>query len=125
TSGPLILEAIKQNNDRQNNDRINEIIAQSVQGLNQDKIDLKRDEPIAPLTPPPPPAPPPIQKAKKRAAIPTRPATPEANLPPASGPAADPKTKKARRHSYPTRDPGGQAWAGAPNYRGTGQRRSK
>jgi len=87
TSGPLILEAIKQNNDRQNNERINEIIAQSVQGLNQDKIDLKRDEPVAPLTPPPPPPPPPIQKAKKRAAVPTRPATRPATREAKLGPA--------------------------------------
>jgi len=82
TSGPLIIEAIKQNNTRQNNERINEIIAQSVQGLGEKKAEVKRDDPIPPLPPPPPPAPPPIQKAKKRAAIPARPAPREAKIGP-------------------------------------------
>src|SRR5262249_35223933 len=48
TSGPLILEAIKQNNDRQNNERINEIIAQSVMDLNKTKMILKPKKPPRP-----------------------------------------------------------------------------
>ncbi len=36
-SGPLIIAAIKQNTDRQSIDRINEIIAQSIQGMTEDK----------------------------------------------------------------------------------------
>src|SRR5882672_5207369 len=39
-SGPLILAAIKQN-DRQSMERINEIIAQSIQGLTEDKAPVK------------------------------------------------------------------------------------
>src|SRR5262249_16164823 len=35
TSGPLIIEAIKQNSDR-----VNEIIAQSIQGLSENKADV-------------------------------------------------------------------------------------
>ena len=64
TSGPLIIEAIKQNSDR-----VNEIIAQSVQGLSEDKADVKRETRLAP--PPPPPAPP-VQKGKKWEKAPAR-----------------------------------------------------
>src|SRR5262249_23923928 len=39
-SGPLILAAIKQN-DRESMERINEIIEQSIQGLNEDKGQVK------------------------------------------------------------------------------------
>src|SRR5262245_41661089 len=35
SSGPLIIAAIKQNTDRQSIDRINEIIAQSIQGMTE------------------------------------------------------------------------------------------
>lgn len=55
TSGPLIIEAIKQKNER-----INEIIAQSVQGFNENNV-KSEERP----TPPPPPPPPPVQKSKK------------------------------------------------------------
>jgi len=58
TSGPLIIEAIKQNNER-----AREIIAQSIQGLSENKTDAARE---TRPTPPPPPPPPPIQKVKKR-----------------------------------------------------------
>ncbi len=61
TSGPLIVEAIKKNNDR-----FNEIIAQSIEGMGQQTADIKREEAKAP-SPPPPPTPPPVQKSKKRA----------------------------------------------------------
>ncbi|MGH9766003.1 MAG: tetratricopeptide repeat protein [Blastocatellia bacterium] len=57
TSGPLIIEAIKQNRDR-----VNEIIALSVQGMNENKADVRREEVKAP---PPPPAPPPVQRSRK------------------------------------------------------------
>ncbi|MGE0128847.1 MAG: tetratricopeptide repeat protein [Blastocatellales bacterium] len=57
TSGPLIIEAIKQKNDR-----INEIIAESVQGMSENKAGARREER---LSPPPPPPPPPVQKSKK------------------------------------------------------------
>src|SRR5262249_1670948 len=40
-SGPLIIAAIKQNADRQSIDRINEIIAQSIQGMNEDKAPVE------------------------------------------------------------------------------------
>ncbi|HKQ74165.1 MAG TPA: tetratricopeptide repeat protein [Blastocatellia bacterium] len=73
TSGPLIIEALKQNSER-----AREIIEQSIQGLSDNKTDVKRD---APPTPPPPPAPPPVQKAKKRSAVPSRPATRPATRP--------------------------------------------
>jgi tetratricopeptide (TPR) repeat protein len=65
TSGPLIIEAIKQKNDQQKNERINEIITQSVQGFNEN--DVKSEErPTSPRpAPPPPPPPPPVQKSKK------------------------------------------------------------
>ena len=64
TSGPLIIEAIKQNSDR-----VNEIIAQSVQGLNENKADVKGETRLGP--PPPPPAPP-VQKGKKREKLASR-----------------------------------------------------
>lgn len=57
TSGPLIIEAIKQKNDR-----INEIINQAVQGMSENKADARREERPAPPPPPPPPA---VQKGKK------------------------------------------------------------
>ena len=40
-SGPLIIAAIKQNTDRQSIDRINEIIAQSIQGMTEDKAPVE------------------------------------------------------------------------------------
>jgi tetratricopeptide (TPR) repeat protein len=64
TSGPLIIEAIKQKQDR-----INEIIAQSVEGLNEGKGDVKREE-TGPPKPPAPPPPPPLRQGKQ----PNRPA---------------------------------------------------
>jgi tetratricopeptide (TPR) repeat protein len=53
-SGPLILEAIKQNNDRQSIDRINEIIAQSIQGMSENKASVESEERIQPRPAPPP-----------------------------------------------------------------------
>src|SRR5215470_14776869 len=41
SSGPLIIAAIKQNTDRQSIDRINEIIAQSIQGMTEDKAPVE------------------------------------------------------------------------------------
>src|SRR5262245_10277182 len=79
TSGPLIIEAIKQNSDR-----AREIIEQSIQGLSENKVEIKRDEPPPP---PPPPAPPPIQKAKKRVSGPNRPTKHEARHEARLGPA--------------------------------------
>jgi tetratricopeptide (TPR) repeat protein len=61
-SGPLILAAIKQNNDRQSIDRINEIIAQSIQGTPKNQA---QDEPQSVAAPP---APPPVQQVKEREA---------------------------------------------------------
>jgi tetratricopeptide (TPR) repeat protein len=61
-SGPLILAAIKQNNDRQSIERINEIIAQSIQGT------PKNQAPVEPEGAAPPPAPPPVQQVKEREA---------------------------------------------------------
>jgi tetratricopeptide (TPR) repeat protein len=40
-SGPLIIEAIKQNTDWQSIERINEIIAQSIQGITEDKAPVE------------------------------------------------------------------------------------
>jgi tetratricopeptide (TPR) repeat protein len=40
-SGPLIIAAIKQNTDRQSIDRINEIIAQSIEGMTEDKAPVE------------------------------------------------------------------------------------
>jgi tetratricopeptide (TPR) repeat protein len=40
-SGPLIIAAIKQNTDRQSIDRINEIIAQSIQGMTEEKATVE------------------------------------------------------------------------------------
>lgn len=57
TSGPLIIEAIKQKNER-----VNEIIAQAVQGMSENKADAQREERPSP---PPPPPPPPVHKGKK------------------------------------------------------------
>src|SRR4030095_7943915 len=76
TSGPLIIEAIKQNSER-----AREIIEQSVQGLSENKVEVKRDTPLAPPPPPAPPAPPPVQKAKKRITTPNRSANRPANRP--------------------------------------------
>jgi tetratricopeptide (TPR) repeat protein len=59
-SGPLILAAIKQNNDRQSIERINEIIAQSIQGT------PKNQAPVEPEGVAPPPAPPPVQQVRER-----------------------------------------------------------
>ncbi len=59
TSGPLIIEAIKQKQDR-----INEIIAQSVEGLNQGQGEVKREE-AGPPKPPAPPPPPPVRQSKQ------------------------------------------------------------
>lgn len=61
-SGPLILAAIKQNNDRQSIDRINEIIAESIQGATENKA------PVESKGAPAPPSPPPIQQVKEREA---------------------------------------------------------
>jgi tetratricopeptide (TPR) repeat protein len=61
-SGPLILAAIKQNNDRQSIDRINEIIAQSVQGMSENKAPVESEERLQ--TPPAPPAAPPVQHSQ-------------------------------------------------------------
>jgi tetratricopeptide (TPR) repeat protein len=41
SSGPLIIAAIKQNTDRQSIDRINEIIAQSIEGMTKDKAPVE------------------------------------------------------------------------------------
>ncbi len=59
TSGPLIIEAIKQKQDR-----INEIIAQSVEGMNQGKGEARREEAGSPKPPAPPP-PPPVRQGKQ------------------------------------------------------------
>lgn len=59
TSGPLIIEAIKQKQDR-----INEIIAQSVESLNQSQGEVKREEAGLPKPPAPPP-PPPVRQSKQ------------------------------------------------------------
>ncbi|HEU0173149.1 MAG TPA: tetratricopeptide repeat protein [Blastocatellia bacterium] len=71
-SGPLILEAIKQN-DPQSMERINEIIAQSVQGLNEAKAPVEstgasttESRGIESGGAAAPPAPPPIQQVKDR-----------------------------------------------------------
>src|SRR5262249_31304449 len=61
-SGPLILAAIKQNNDRQSIDRINEIIAESIQGATENRALVESEGAAAP------PAPPPIQQVKAREA---------------------------------------------------------
>jgi tetratricopeptide (TPR) repeat protein len=45
-SGPLIIAAIKQNTDRQSVERINEIIAQSIQGMSEDKATV--ESPVEP-----------------------------------------------------------------------------
>jgi tetratricopeptide (TPR) repeat protein len=56
-SGPLILAALKQNNDRQSIDRINEIIAQSIQGMTEDKAtvesSVESEVAVAPQAPAP------------------------------------------------------------------------
>jgi tetratricopeptide (TPR) repeat protein len=80
TSGPLIIEAIKQKQDR-----INEIIAQSVEGLNQGKGEVKREE-AAPPKPPAPPPPPPVRQSKQ----PNNPASQKPKSPPASRSKAKP-----------------------------------
>ena len=72
TSGPLIIEAIKQKQDR-----INEIIAQSVEGLNQGKGEVKREEPKPPKPPAPPP--PPVRQGKQT----NKPAKEKPKAPPA------------------------------------------
>jgi tetratricopeptide (TPR) repeat protein len=64
-SGPLILEAIKQSNDRQSIDRINEIIAQSIQGETENQAPVESE---GSPSPPAPPAPPPVQLVKVREA---------------------------------------------------------
>jgi tetratricopeptide (TPR) repeat protein len=74
TSGPLIIEAIKQKQDR-----INEIIAQSVEGLNESKAEVKREE-TGPPKPPAPPPPPPLRQSKQ----PNRPANEKPKARPAS-----------------------------------------
>ncbi|HEV2667886.1 MAG TPA: tetratricopeptide repeat protein, partial [Blastocatellia bacterium] len=65
-SGPLILAALKQNNDRHSIDRINEIIAQSIQGMTEDKAPVESH--VESEVAAPPPAPPPIQRAEEREA---------------------------------------------------------
>jgi len=73
TSGPLIIEAIKQKQDR-----INEIIAQSIEGLNQGKGEVTREEPKSPKPPAPPPAPP-VRQGKQT----NKPAKEKPKAPPA------------------------------------------
>ncbi|MGH9836360.1 MAG: hypothetical protein ACRD9Y_25335, partial [Blastocatellia bacterium] len=73
TSGPLIIEAIKQKQDR-----INEIIAQSVAGMNQGKGEVKREE-AGPPKPPAPPPPPPVRQGKQT----NKPAKEKPKAPPA------------------------------------------
>ncbi|MGH9755171.1 MAG: tetratricopeptide repeat protein [Blastocatellia bacterium] len=88
-SGPLILAAIKQNNDRQNIDRINEIIAQSIEGTTETSA-LVESEGAA--------AAPPSQIKERKANRPTPgAANGEADLPPARPIIADQGV--ARRNS--------------------------
>jgi tetratricopeptide (TPR) repeat protein len=83
TSGPLIIEAIKQKQER-----INEIIAQSVEGLSKGLGEPKREEPKPPKPPAPPP--PPVQPNRQR---PAREKTNAQSAPPPAKPTAPPPAK--------------------------------
>src|SRR5262245_5383541 len=69
-SGPLIIAAIKQNADRQSIDRINEIIAQSIQGMTEDKAPVESpvESSVGSGGAVAPEAPPRIQQAEERGA---------------------------------------------------------
>jgi tetratricopeptide (TPR) repeat protein len=71
SSGPLIIAAIKQNTDRQSIDRINEIIAQSIQGMTEDKAPVESpvESSVGSVGAVAPEAPPPIQQVEERGAI--------------------------------------------------------
>ncbi|HEU0185800.1 MAG TPA: tetratricopeptide repeat protein [Blastocatellia bacterium] len=66
-SGPLILEAIKQN-DRESMERINEIIEQSIQGMGEEKkpVESSAKPLVDSVTPAEPPAAAPTQQLKPR-----------------------------------------------------------
>ncbi|HEY6400577.1 MAG TPA: tetratricopeptide repeat protein, partial [Blastocatellia bacterium] len=68
-SGPLILEAIKQN-DRESMERINEIIEQSIQGMSEEKkpVEAPAESPVDPVIAAEPPASAPTQRLKPREA---------------------------------------------------------
>src|SRR5215510_11163877 len=70
SSGPLIIAAIKQNTDRQSIDRINEIIAQSIQGMTEDKAPVESpvESSVESVGAVAPEAPPPIQQVEERGA---------------------------------------------------------
>src|SRR5215510_5445715 len=70
SSGPLIIAAIKQNTDRQSIDRINEIIAQSIQGMTEDKAPVESpvESSVGSVGAVAPEAPPPIQQVDERGA---------------------------------------------------------
>src|SRR5499427_5891322 len=70
SSGPLIIAAIKQNTDRQSIDRINEIIAQSIQGMTEDKapVESPAESAVGSGGAVAPEAPPRIQKVEEREA---------------------------------------------------------
>src|SRR5262249_38773443 len=69
-SGPLIIAAIKQNTDRQSIDRINEIIAQSIQGMTEDKAPVESpvESSVGSVGAVAPEAPPRIQQVEERGA---------------------------------------------------------
>jgi tetratricopeptide (TPR) repeat protein len=103
----LIIEAIKQKNDRQKNDRINEIIAQSVQGLKESKVESEK-----PSAPPPPPPPPPLQtqESKKASGAVNQKAKAQVARQGGQG-AANAKPTNARQNSQPATSPPAQSIA--------------
>jgi tetratricopeptide (TPR) repeat protein len=70
SSGPLIIAAIKQNTDRQSIDRINEIIAQSIQGMTEEKgpVESPVESSVGSGGAVAPEAPPRIQQVEERGA---------------------------------------------------------
>jgi tetratricopeptide (TPR) repeat protein len=119
-SGPLIIAAIKQSTDRQSIDRINEIIAQSIQGMTEDKapVESKVKSSVGPAGAVAPEAPPLIQQVEERGAsqpanrAPNEEAAPQTARPVSAGQGASGQNSQALVRS--TAQGGARAVAKAP-----------